>query len=163
MNLRELSDAVLSEPKWQAIWYLTNSFFAALTCLALSRWGYLPWDDATAVLLGFFVPLGVYGFKSINGWYRYKSRYGMYAVTEKNLELALELIKEEEWKRALIYLDYILKIMPGHTRALYYSAVCKEELGDSANASARIAEYLKINPEDREALALSERVANNSV
>ncbi|MDH4213814.1 MAG: hypothetical protein OEV85_07830 [Candidatus Thorarchaeota archaeon] len=162
MNLRELSDAVLIEPKWQAVWYLTNSTFASLTCLALSRWGYLPWDDVTALLLGFFVPLGIYGFKSINGWYRYKIRYGTYAVTEKNLELALELIDKEEWKRALRYLNYILKIMPGHTRALYYSAVCKEKLGDPIGANTSIGEYLKNNPSDMEALALSERVTKLS-
>ncbi len=160
MNLRELSDAVLSDPKWQAVWYLTNSSFASLTCLALSRWGYLPWDDVTALLLGFFVPLGIYGFKSINGWYRYKGRYGVYAVTERNLELALELIDKEEWRSALRYLDYILKTMPGHSRALYYSAVCKERLGNPVSAMTSIAEYLNNNPDDTEALALLERVAN---
>ena len=160
LNLRELSDAVLSEPKWQAIWYLTNSAFAALTCLALSRWGYLPWDDITALLLGFFVPLVVYGFKSINGWYRYKGRYGAYAVTERNFELALELIEKEEWVDALRYLDYILRIMPGHNRSLYYSAVSKERLGDSESASSFICEYLEKNPSDKEALALSKRVTS---
>lgn len=160
MNLRELSNAVLSEPKWQAVWYLTNSAFTALACLALSRWGYLPWDDVTALLLGFFVPLGVYGFKSINGWYRYQGRYGAYAVTERNFELVLELIDKEEWAEALRYLDYILRVMPGHSRSLYYSAVCKEQLGDSGGASSSIAEYLKGSPSDKEALVLSKRVAS---
>ncbi len=84
----------------------------------------------------------------------------MYAITERNFELALELIEKEEWIEALRYLDYILKVMPGHTRSLYYSAVCKEQLGDSAGAVTSIAEYLKGNPSDEEALAISERVAN---
>jgi len=74
----------------------------------------------------------------------------------------LELIDKEEWKRALRYLNYILKIMPGHTRALYYSAVCKEKLGYSVGANASIIEYLKNNPDDMEALSLSERVTNRS-
>ena len=160
VNLRGLSNATLSNPKWQAIWYLTNSIFAALTCLALSRWGYLPWDDVTALLLGFFVPLGVYGFKSINGWYRYKGRYGMYAVSERNFELALELTEKEEWVESLRFLDFVLKVMSGHTRALYFSAVCKEQLGDSVGAATSIAEYLKENPSDEEALVLSDRVAS---
>ena len=160
VNLRELANATLSDPKWQAIWYLTNSVFTALTCLALSRWGYLPWDDVTALLLGFFVPLGVYGFKSINGWYRYKGRYGLYAITERNFELALELIEKEEWVEVLRYLDFILKVMPGHTRSLYFSAVCKEQLGDSVGAATSITEYLKGNPSDEEAIVLSERVAS---
>jgi len=160
VNLRELSNATLSDPKWQAIWYLTNSIFTALTCLALSRWGYLPFDDLTALLLGFFVPLGVYGFKTINGWYRYKGHYGMYAITERNFELALELIEKEEWDESLRYLDYVLKVMPGHTRSLYYSAVCLEQLGDSIGAATSIAEYLKGNPDDEEALVLSERVTS---
>ncbi len=160
VNLRELTNATLSDPKWQAIWYLTNSVFTALTCLALSRWGYLPWDDVTALLLGFFVPLGVYGFKSINGWYRYQGRYGLYAITERNFEVALELIEKEVWVEALRYLDYILKVMPGHTRSLYYSSVCREQQGDSVGAATSIAEYLKGNPSDEDALALSERVAS---
>jgi len=84
----------------------------------------------------------------------------MYAITERNFELALELIEKEEWIEALRYLDYILKVMPGHTRALYYSAVCKEQLSDSSGAATSIAEYLEGNPNDDEALALSERLAS---
>jgi tetratricopeptide (TPR) repeat protein len=159
MNLRELADATLSQPKWQAVWYLTNSTFAALTCLVLARWGFLPWGDVEALLLGFFVPLGVYGFKSINGWYRYKGRYGTYAVTEKYYELALELIEKEEWREALRYLESILRVMPGHQRALYYASVCKEMLGDKEGASTHITEYLRENPDDDEALLLQARLA----
>ncbi|MHA2235036.1 MAG: tetratricopeptide repeat protein [Candidatus Thorarchaeota archaeon] len=161
MNLRELADATLSQPKWQAVWYLTNSIFAALTCLALARWGYLPWNDLEAVLLGFFVPLGVYGFKSINGWYRYRGRYGSYAVSERYYELALEYVEREEWEPALRYLEYILKVMPDHLRALYYASVCREKLGDRRGASENIFDYLKEKPDDSEALQLQERVRSS--
>jgi tetratricopeptide (TPR) repeat protein len=159
MNLRELADATLSQPKWQAVWYLTNSIFTALTCWALSRWGYLPWGDLEAILLGFFVPLGVYGFKSVNGWYRYKQRYGTYGVSEKYYELALELIERREWEEALRYLDAILKAMPDHLRALYYASVCREKLGDNVGANNHITEYLRVKPEDEEALQLQARVS----
>jgi tetratricopeptide (TPR) repeat protein len=159
MNLRELADATLSQPKWQAVWYLTNSILAALTCWALARWGYLPWNDVEALLLGFFVPLGVYGFKSINGWYRYKDRYGAYAVTERYFELALELIEREDWKAALRYLDAILRSIPDHLRAHYYASVCKEKLGDDEGASIHIAEYLRVKPDDEDALQLQTRVS----
>jgi len=159
MNLRELADATLSQPKWQAVWYLTNSIFTALTCLALSRWGFLPWGDLEAILLGFFVPLGVYGFKSVNGWYRYKQRYGTYGVSEKYYELALELIERGELEEALRYLETILKMMPGHLRALYYASVCREKLGDNVGANKHITEYLRAKPEDEEALQLQARVS----
>jgi len=159
MNLRELADATLSQPKWQAVWYLTNSTFTALTCWALSRWGFLPWSDLEAILLGFFVPLGVYGFKSVNGWYRYKQRYGTYGVSEKYYELALELIERGEWEEALRYLDAILKTMSDHLRALYYASVCREKLGDNAVAYRHITEYLRVKPDDDEALQLQARVS----
>jgi tetratricopeptide (TPR) repeat protein len=158
MKLRELADATLSQPKWQAVWYLTNSVFTALTCWALSRWGYLPWNDLEAILLGFFVPLGVYGFKTINGWYRYKGRYGSYAVTERYYELALELIEHEDWEEALRYLEVILRVMPDHLRALYYASVCEEKLGNNEGAALHINEYLKVKPDDDEALQLQTRV-----
>ncbi len=160
MKLRELADATLSEPKWQAIWYLTNSTFAALTCLALSRWGYLPWGDLEAILLGFFVPLGVYGFKTVNGWYRYKQRYGSYAVSEKYYELALELVEQRQWEEALRYLDAILREMPDHLRALYYAAVCNEKIGENEEALQRINEYLLTKPDDNDALQLRARVSH---
>lgn len=159
MNLRELADATLNQPKWQAAWYLTNSIFAALTCWALSRWGYLPWNDVEAILLGFFVPLGVYGFKTVNGWYRYKGRYGSYAVSERYYELALELIEREDWEEALRYLDAILRAMPDHLRALYYASVCKEKLGDDEGAIVHITEYLRVKPDDEEALQLQTRIS----
>jgi len=159
MKLRELADATLSQPKWQAIWYLTNSTFAALTCLALSRWGFLPWGDLEALLLGFFVPLGVYGFKSINGWYRYKQRYGTYAVSETYYELALEYVEREEWQKALKHLEAILRMVPNHIRALYYAALCKEQLGQTEAAREHIMEYLKAAPEDNEAHQLLARVS----
>jgi tetratricopeptide (TPR) repeat protein len=159
MNLRELADATLSQPKWQTVWYLTNSIFTAFTCWALSRWGYLPWGDLEAILLGFFVPLGVYGFKSVNGWYRYKQRYGTYGVLEKYYELALELIEREKWEEALRYLDAILRAMPGHLRALYYTSVCREKVGDNTGANRHITEYLRAKPEDEEALQLQARVS----
>ncbi len=161
MNLRELADATLSQPKWQAVWYLTNSIFAALTCWALSRWGYLPWGDLEAILLGFFVPLGVYGFKTINGWYRYKGRYGAYAVSEKYYELALELVEREDWEESLKYLEAILRAMPDHTRALYYASICKEKLGDNEGASIHITEYLRSKPDDEDALLLQTRVSKS--
>jgi tetratricopeptide (TPR) repeat protein len=158
MNLRELSNAVLSEPKWQAIWYIVNSIACAITCFLLSRFGFLPWDDLTAVLLGFFVPLGVYGFKAANGWYRYKQHYGLYAWLEKNLELAIDKYQHEDYEQALDILKQILYNQPGHIRALYYSALCKEQIGDAKGALNDIDEYLQAKPDDIQALQIRQRI-----
>ena len=159
--MRELADATLSQPKWQAVWYLTNSIFTALTCLALSRWGYLPWGDMEANLLVFFVQIGVYGLKYLFVWYRYQGRYGTYGISERYYELALELIEKDNWEEALRYLEAILRVMPDHLRALYYASVCKENLGDDEGAIVHVTEYLKVKPDDEEALELQIRVSQS--
>ena len=129
-----------------------------MTCLALSRTGYLPWDDSTALLLGFFVPIVTYCFKEIMRWYEYPRRYSNYAVTERHLELAMEYMEKERWQDALDNLNLILRNMPDHQRALYYSAICKEKLGDYKGSNDNITEYLKVSSDDSDALELQKRV-----
>ena len=158
MSLRKWGYKFYKEPKWAVVWYLTTGTLCAITCLALSRAGYLPWDDLTAILLGFFVPIVVYSFKEGMGWYEYPRRYGSYAVSERYLELAIEYVESERWDDALKYLDPILHDMPDHLRALYYAAVCREKLGDKDVASRHILQYLKEKPDDSDARNLLSRV-----
>ncbi|MBN2228097.1 MAG: hypothetical protein JW779_00790 [Candidatus Thorarchaeota archaeon] len=158
MSLRKWGYKFYKEPKWAVFWYLTTGTLCALTCLALSRAGFLPWDDVTALLLGFFVPVVTYAFKEFMGWYEYPRRYSQYAVSEKYLQLALEYMEKEQWRDALRYLDPILYDMPDHQRALYSAAVCKEKLGDFEGADVHIKEYLKRNSEDKEARDVEKRV-----
>lgn len=158
MSLRKWGYKFYKEPKWAVVWYLTTGTLCAITCLVLSRTGYLPWDDVTAILLGFFVPIVVYSFKEAMGWYEYPRRYGSYAVSERYLELALEYIHKERWEDALKYLDPILHDMPDHLRALYYAAVCREKLGQRDKAKEHVLQYLEAKPEDFEAQELLQRV-----
>ena len=158
MSLRKWGYKFYKEPKWAVVWYLTTGTLCAITCFALSRAGYLPWDDLTAILLGFFVPIVVYSFKEGMGWYEYPRRYGSYAVSERYLELAIEYVESERWDDALKYLDPILHDMPDHLRALYYAAVCREKLGDKDVASRHILQYLKEKPDDSDARNLLSRV-----
>ena len=158
MSLRKWGYKFYKEPKWAIFWYLITGTLCALTCLALSRTGYLPWDDVTALLLGFFVPVVTYGFKELMGWYEYPRRYSQYAVSEKYLELSLEYMENERWEDALHYLELILHDMPGHLRVLFNAAVCKERLRDFQGANMHITEYLKEKPDDQEALDLQKRV-----
>ena len=146
------------EPKWIVTWYLTVGILCALTCLALSRTGYLPWDDVTALLLGFFVPIVMYTIKELMGLYEYPRRYSSYAISERYLELALEYMEIEKWRDALHYLDIVLKDMPDHQRVLYYAAICREKLGDNEGSNENITAYLKGNPDDNEASELQKRV-----
>ena len=146
------------ERKWAVVWYLMTGTLCGLTCLVLSRTGFLPWNDVTAFLLGFFVPIVTYSFKELMGWYEYPRRYSNYAVSERYLELSLEYIDQEHWEDALQYLEKILHAMPDHQRALYNAAICKEKLGDQEGASLYIREYLKGIPNDIEALNLQKRV-----
>jgi tetratricopeptide (TPR) repeat protein len=158
MNLRKWGYKFYHEPRWAAFWYLMTGILCALTCLTLSRTGYLPWDDVTALLLGFFVPVLTYGFKELMGWYKYPLRYSQYAISEKYLELSNEYMEQERWKDALHCLELILHDMPDHLRVLYNAALCKEKLGDSDGANACITEYLKTKQDDVEALELQKRV-----
>jgi tetratricopeptide (TPR) repeat protein len=158
VSLKKWGYKFYREPRWAVFWYLMTGVLCALTCLVLSRARFLPWDDVTALLLGFFVPIVVYGFKEIMGWYEYPLRYSKYAVTERYMELSLELIEKERWEEALHHLDLILKEIPGHLRALYYAAVCSEKLGNCERANEYIMEYLKEKPEDSDALQIQERV-----
>jgi tetratricopeptide (TPR) repeat protein len=158
MSLRKWGYKVYREPRWAVFWYLTTGTLCALTCLALSRTGYLPWDDGTALLLGFFVPIVIYAFKERMGWYEYPLRYSQYAISEKYLELSIEYMEQERWKDALHYLELILHDMPDHLRVLYNATICKEKLGDFEGANDCIIEYLKSKPDDIDALELQKRV-----
>ncbi len=158
MSLRKWGYKFYREPKWAVFWYLLTGTLTALTCLVLSRLGFLPWNDVTALLLGFFVPIVVYGFKEVMRWYEYPLRYSQYAVTERYLELSIEYMEKGRWDEASHNLSLILEEMPGHLRALYYAAICREKLGDNEGAAEYILEYLREKPGDSEALQLQERV-----
>ncbi|TFF96533.1 tetratricopeptide repeat protein [Candidatus Thorarchaeota archaeon] len=159
MSLRKWGYRFYKEPGWAVVWYLTTGTLCAVTCLILSRAGYLPWDDVTALLLGFFVPIVTYSFKEAMGWYEYTRRYGSYAVSERYLELATEYVEKERWDDALEYLNPVLFDMPDHLRALYYSAVCREHLGEREKAIEQISKYLREKPDDIEAQRLLSRVS----
>lgn len=158
MDAKKWLYKINKEPKWIVTWYLTTGVLCALTCLVLSRTGYLPWDDVTALLLGFFVPVVTYSLKDVMRWYEYPRRYSIYAVTERHLELSLEYMQKERWQDALHNLNLILRTMPDHLRAQYYAAVCKEKLEDYKGANETIIEYLNEKPDDSDALELQKRV-----
>jgi hypothetical protein len=159
MDTKKWLYKINKEPRWIVAWYVTTGVLCGLTCLALSRTGYLPWDDVTAFLLGFFVPIVTYSFKEIMRWYEYPRRYSSYAISERYLELALEQIEREDWMEALKNLNLITRSMPDHIRAQYYSAICQVKLGDFEGANESITLYLKLKPEDTEALELQKRVS----
>ena len=150
MKLSEMAEAIGSKPRWAVGWLFTNSVLCGITMIALSRWGPLPFDDTSAFLLGFFVPLVIYGIKEAMGLYKYPVNYANYHISESMLEDALICYENEKWAEALVTLDHINKYLPGHKRVLYYSARCNEELGNHKLAAAQYKEYLVLEPEDRE-------------
>lgn len=158
MDTKKWLYKINKEPKWIVTWFLTTGILCALTCLALSRTGYLPWDDVTALLLGFFVPIVTYTIKEFMGLYKYPRRYSTYATSERYLELSLEYMENNRWDEALAKLDLILKAIPGHQRALFNAAICRERLGDTQGAYADITTYLKRAPSDIDARNLRKRV-----
>lgn len=158
MDAKKWLYKINKEPKWIVTWYLTTGVLCAITCLFLSRTGFLPWDDVTALLLGFFVPIVTYSFKELMKWYEYPRRYSSYAITERHLELSLEYMEKERWQDALHNLNLILQSVQDHQRALYYAAICRENIGDYEGANENITIYLKMKPNDSEALELQKRV-----
>jgi tetratricopeptide (TPR) repeat protein len=162
MDTKKWLYKINKEPKWIITWFLTTGILCALTCLALSRTGYLPWDDVTALLLGFFVPVVTYTIKEMMGLYKYPRRYSLYATSERYLELSLEYMKGERWENALSILELILREIPDHKRALFNAAICREKLGDNEGAHADITAYLMGAPHDLDAIALQKRVSTLS-
>ena len=162
MNLREISIAVLTKPKWMAVWYLTNSTLAGVTLVLLSRWGYVPFDDQTAFLLGFFAPLLIYGTKHLMGLYRYRRRLGTYQESEVFLQKAAGYYGHERYEDALTCIDIVLEYLPGHKRALFYAAKCYENLGRFDDAARRYSEYLILEPSDEEARERLQALAQSS-
>ncbi|MFW9844032.1 MAG: tetratricopeptide repeat protein [Candidatus Thorarchaeota archaeon] len=158
MDLKKWLYKINKEPRWIVTWYLTTGILCGLTCLILSRTGYLPWDDLTAFLLGFFVPVVTYTIKELMGLYEYPRRYSTYATSERYLELSLEYMEKERWADALSHLETILKAIPGHQRALFNAAICRERLGDNEGAYADITSYLTKAPTNIEARNLQKRV-----
>ena len=150
VNLNEIARAIATKRTWTVGWLLTNSIVCALTMIALSRWGPLPFDDTTAALLGFFVPLVIYTVKDAMGLYKYPVRYANYHFSEKMLEDAIVHYQNGEWEKALAILDRINRVLSGHKRVLYYSARCNEELGRYELSSSQYREYLALQPDDSE-------------
>lgn len=72
MKLSEMVEAIASKRKWAVGWVLMNSIVCGLTMIALSRWGPLSFDDTSAFLLGFCVPMVVYTIKEVMGIYKYR-------------------------------------------------------------------------------------------
>ena len=150
MKLREIAEAIGSKRKWAVSWMIMNSVVCGLTMIVLSRWGPLVFDDTSAFLLGFFVPLVVYTVKEAMGLYKYPTNYANYHFSERMLEDAIIHYNNRKWSEALVILDHINRYLSGHKRVLYYSARCNEELGNHELASAQYKEYLVLQPDDRE-------------
>ena len=150
MKLSEMAEAIATKPRWWVGWLFTNSVLCGFTMIALSRWGPLPFDDMSAFLLGFFVPLVIFGIKEAMGLYKYPVNYTRYRISERMLEDAIIHYNNEKWAEALVILDQINSDLSGHKRVLYYSARCNEELGNHELASSQYREYLELQPDDSE-------------
>lgn len=157
MKLRETATKVLVEPKWKAMWYFTNSLWSGITLYILSSLGYVFWSPLSALLLGFFVPLIVYGTKEGLGLYRYKRNLGEFWYMNQNLKEGMAYFENGFWEEALRCFEKILKVGPDHRRALYYSAICEEKLLNWAKAERLSVKYLEQKPDDEEVRSMMER------
>ncbi|MHA2425921.1 MAG: hypothetical protein ACXAEF_14110, partial [Candidatus Thorarchaeota archaeon] len=88
MELREIAHKIYADRKWATGWYLMNSTVCGVTMIAIARWGYVPFDDLTAFLLGFFVPMVVYLIKEGMGLYRFQGNFTAYQDSEVLLQRA---------------------------------------------------------------------------
>ena len=157
MKLRDTANKVLVEPKWKALWYFTNSLWAGITLYILADLGYVFWNPNLAFLVGFFAPLVVYGAKEFMGLYKYKRRLGEFWFMDQQYELAMKMYGNQEWEKARACFSRILSIGPDHKRALYYSAVCNEKLGDWNEVVTLARRYLEQNPSDQEVSVMLKR------
>ncbi|NHJ12946.1 MAG: hypothetical protein EAX95_04680 [Candidatus Thorarchaeota archaeon] len=161
MKLQETATKVLVDPKWKAMWYFTNSLWSGITLYLLSSFGYVFWSPKLALILGFFVPLVVYGAKEGLGLYRYKRNLGDFWYMGQHYKQGLGLFENELWEKALVHFEEVLKVGPDHKRALYYSAICHERLQNWDEMESRCRRYLEQNPNDVEVQSMLRRAGQN--
>ncbi|MHA1906988.1 MAG: tetratricopeptide repeat protein [Candidatus Thorarchaeota archaeon] len=160
VKLREIAHKIYADRKWATGWYLMNSICCGVTMIAIARWGYVPFDDLTAFLLGFFVPMVVYLIKEGMGLYKYQGRFTQYQDSEVILQRAAGDFGHGKYEDALSKFQLIIEYMPGHKRALYYAAVSAEKLGKRDLAARFYSEYLILVPNDQAARQQLENVSN---
>lgn len=148
MTLRGISRAIMTQPKWAAAWYLVNSTVCGITMMFLARGGYVPFDEMTAFLLGFFVPIGVYGIKETMGLWKYQGRLLLYQQSEVVLHRGVGFFGHGRYEEALEQFAGVLEEMPGHKRAVYYVAMCYERMNLLDEAARYYSEYLLLEPND---------------
>jgi len=163
LDLREIAHKIGNDRKWATGWYLMNSTCCGLTMIALARWGYVPFDDMTAFLLGFFVPMGIYLIKEGMGLYKYQSRWTLYQNSEVLLQRAGGDFGHGKYEDALTKFQAVLEHIPGHKRALYYAAISAEKLGKKELAGRYYSEYLILVPEDQAARQQMEHLNSQTV
>ena len=158
-----MAHKIYADKKWATGWYLMNSTACGATMIAIARWGYVPFDDLTAFLLGFFVPMVVYLIKEGMGYYKFQGHYVQYQDSEVILHRAAGDFGHGKYEDALSKFQYIIEHMPGHKRALYYAAISAEKLGRSDLAARYYSEYLLLVPEDQEVRQQLENLSNQFV
>ncbi|MFX1369541.1 MAG: hypothetical protein ACFFAY_13165 [Promethearchaeota archaeon] len=157
MKLRNAADNVLTDPKWKALWFFTNSLWAGITLYLLASYGYVFWDPILALLVGFFAPLVVYGTKGAMGLYKYRLRLGEFWYMDYQYKEAMRFYNNQDWELAANHFERVLEVGPDHKRALYYAAKCKENLEEWSDVVTLSRRYLKQNPEDEEAAFMLKR------
>jgi tetratricopeptide (TPR) repeat protein len=150
MSVDSFSYKINHVRKWAVGWYLINSILSGLTLLALARLGYVPFDDVTAFLVGFIVPIIIYGGKEKMGLYRYQKHLVVYQYSEVILQRAAGDFGHGKYEDALTKFESVLECMPDHRRALYYAAISAERLGKKELAAKYYTDYLSIVPDDGE-------------
>jgi hypothetical protein len=154
LKIRDLAIAMVTEKRWMGLWYFTNSLWAGIVLYLLASYGYVFWEPHLAMVIGFFVPLVVYGSKHGIGLYRYRSRLGEYQHLDVRYAEAMRYYDLQHWDDALIRLYEVLKLGIDHKRALFHAARCNEELSKWGEVHRLTEKYLELHGSDAEIEAL---------
>ena len=122
----------------------------------LSWIGFSHVDLVTAFIVGFCVglvhDLALYAFGVIT----YRDKVEAIEL-EKRFTVGLEHFSKSEWEKAPpIFLDR-LRLVPGHSRSLYFAIRCYENLSEWELMERTCQQYLSLHPRNDEVLGLLRR------
>lgn len=124
--------------------------FGGIIIAWLSAQGILPFDGPSVLGVTILVATVIVCCASAIMLGSIASKMPEYGEMEIRFEEGMEHYKNEEWENAILVFTELAGPKMNHKRALYYSALCYEQMDDWENVKKFCNSYLSIKPKDRE-------------
>ena len=146
---KDTGDGISFQPKYIGILVIVIGVGGTIVAL-LSAQGILPFDGIMIFGLTILTATIIICCASTAVLGSVASKMPEYGEMEIRFEEGMEHYKNEEWENALLVFTELAGPKLDHKRALYYSALCYEQMSDWENVKNFCNAYLTIKPKDRE-------------